>query len=252
MPDYSLTGSVGKLGANKPNDTRIIQTLLTQHKTNPGVIDGLCGKKTITAITLFQKGFLSWPDGRIDVGGMSWRKLSSIPQKIVKGGTPHIATAAPHVVSPAPAIIANVWTGNSARWSQEKKISSLDPNFRIKVKDILIALRKAGFQPKIFYGWRSVAVQLEIYKKGKSKVKFSFHNAQLKNGTPNSYAADIIDKRWGWSSEAKKNGFWAALGKEANSRGLVWGGDWKSFFDGAHIQGRKNSELRAVKKESGL
>jgi peptidoglycan hydrolase-like protein with peptidoglycan-binding domain len=60
MPDYPLTGSVGKHGANKQNDTRIIQTLLKQHKADPGVIDGVCGKKTISAIILFQRSFLSW------------------------------------------------------------------------------------------------------------------------------------------------------------------------------------------------
>jgi|GEM_PF-4880261 len=50
----------------------------------------------------------------------------------------------------------------------------------------------------------------------------------------------------------KTNGFWAALGEEAKKRGLVWGGDWKSFRDVAHIQGRQNSELSLVKRESGL
>ncbi len=248
MPHYSLTGSVGKLGANKPNDTRIIQTLLKQHKIDCGVIDGLCGKKTITAITLFQKGFLSWPDGRIDVGGMSWRKLSSIPQKIVKGGTPHIATAAPHVVSPAPSVIANVWTGNARKWSKQKKLASLNPSFRIHVKAVLDELKKQGYKPMLYCGWRSVADQLETFKRGDSKVLFGFHNAQLKNGTPNSYAVDIIKYN---SDPHTISQFRKALGKIAKNRGLVWGGDW-SFYDPAHIQGKRNSELRAVKKESGL
>lgn len=73
-----------------------------------------------------------------------------------------------------------------------------------------------------------------------------------KDGTPNSYAADIIDKRWAWGKEAKTNGFWTALGEEAKKQGLVWGGNWKSFRDYAHIQGRQNSELSSVKRESGL
>jgi len=42
---------------------------------------------------------------------------------------------------------------------------------------------------------------------------------------PNSYAADIIDKRWGWKKEAETNGFWTVLGEEAKERGLVWGDD---------------------------
>ncbi|BBA33140.1 peptidoglycan-binding domain-containing protein [Methylocaldum marinum] len=83
-------------------------------------------------------------------------------------------------------------------------------------------------------------------------MKFSFHNAQLPDGTPNSYAADIVDERWGWSNDAEKNGFWQAMGEEANQLGLVWGGDWKNFKDVAHVQSRQNSELASVKKESGL
>ncbi len=95
-------------------------------------------------------------------------------------------------------------------------------------------------------------MQQRLFAEGKSKVKFSFHNSQLPDGTPYSYAADIVDKRWGWDDAAETNGFWTALGSAAKSVGLVWGGDWKSFQDVAHIQGRPNSDLAAVKKESGL
>jgi peptidoglycan L-alanyl-D-glutamate endopeptidase CwlK len=83
-------------------------------------------------------------------------------------------------------------------------------------------------------------------------VRFSFHNAQRPDGTPNAYAADIVDERWGWEPAAEENGYWEALGEEARALGLVWGGDWRTFKDVAHIQGRQNSELAATKRESGL
>jgi len=111
------------------------------------------------------------------------------------------------------------WSGDSARWPQDKKLESLDTSFRKKTRAVLKALEERGFQPKIFYGWRSVSVQQKLYEKGWTKVRFSFHNAQKPDGTPNSYAADIIDKRWGWKKEAEMNGFWAALGKEAKNKG---------------------------------
>src|SRR5438874_3293195 len=129
---------------------------------------------------------------------------------------------------------------------------SLEPAFRAKVQILLEKLKAAGFKPKIFYGWRSVDVQQQLFREGKSQVQFSFHNAQKPDGTPNAYAADIIDQRWGWEDEAETNGYWTALGKAAKSLGLVWGGDWKDFPDEAHVQSRQNSELAAVKKESGL
>ncbi len=144
------------------------------------------------------------------------------------------------------------WTGDSAHWTQEKKSRSMNPLLRPKVQAVIKALQARGFQPKIFYGWRSVAVQLDLYKKGNSKVKFSFHNAQLPDGTPNSYAADIIDSRYGWSSEAETSGFWKALGEEARKNKLYWGGDWSSFRDWAHVQLVDNDQLAAVKRGSGL
>lgn len=238
-----ISNSVGNGGVNQNQDVRAVQSQLNAQMPTTLtklVVDGKSGPVTIVAIRSFQKLVvgLRMPDGRVDAGGKTLIALSdpASETKWARGSTMESAR----------------WGGDSARWTQEKKLQSLAPAFRVKVKSIVDALKKQGFQPKIFYGWRSVAVQQELFKKGRSKVKFSFHNAQKPDGTPNSYAADIIDLRWAWNDTAEKNGFWDALGKEANNRGLVWGGDWKSFKDVAHIQGRKNSELSVVKRESGM
>lgn len=231
----SISASVGKQGVNRRSDVSTVQKLLKERGADPGPIDGICGPKTIAAIIGFQKGFLPRPDGLIEVGGITWRRLT---------------TTRPGNIAPSAAM--GYWSGDSARWPQNKKLRSLNPIFREKVRAVLKALEAKGFQPKIFYGWRSVAVQQRLFAEGRTKVRFSFHNAQKQDGTPNSYAADIIDKRWGWKKEAETNGFWAILGEEAKKRGLVWGGDWKNFRDVAHIQGRQNSELSLVKRESGL
>jgi peptidoglycan L-alanyl-D-glutamate endopeptidase CwlK len=74
----------------------------------------------------------------------------------------------------------------------------------------------------------------------------------MPNGRPNSYAADIIDGRYGWLPEAETSGFWKALGEEAKKQGLYWGGDWSTFRDWAHVQLVANSQLAQVMKESGL
>ncbi len=76
--------------------------------------------------------------------------------------------------------------------------------------------------------------------------------SNIKSGTPNSYAADVIDSRYGWTPQAETSGFWKALGEEAKKQNLYWGGDWSSFRDWAHVQLVANSELARVKKESGL
>jgi hypothetical protein len=38
-------------------------------------------------------------------------------------------------------------------------------------------------------------VQQALVEAGRLTVRFSFHNAQFKNGAPAAYAADIIDRR---------------------------------------------------------
>ncbi|UFS70690.1 M15 family metallopeptidase [Geomonas sp. RF6] len=220
----AIVASVGQGGKNQNDDVVLVQKLLRGKGLYAGEVDGICGTKTIAAILLFQKGFLSEPDGLIEPEKTTWKRLCS----------------------------AGGWDGDSSQWPQEKKIESLHPNLRPKVQNLLDALNAQGFQPKVFYGWRSVAIQLELYKKGNSRLKFSFHNAQKPDGTPNSYAADIVDSRFGWSDQAEQVGFWKALGKEAKRQGLIWGGDWEKFRDVAHVQLVPNGQLAAVKHESGL
>jgi len=229
-----LAGSVGQEGRNLTDDVHLVQTLFVQIGLDPGAVNGVCGEDTIATVRAFQGRFMAAPDGRIDPEGVTWKRL--------------IDAAAPASV-PVPAA---VWSGDSSAWPPEKKLRSLEPVFRANIAQVIEALSSQAFQPKIVYGWRSVAVQQQLFNAHKSKVRFSFHNAQRPDGTPNALAVDVIDTRWGWTDEARTNGFWKALGKAGKDRGLVWGGDWVDFPDLAHLQGRQNSQLAAVKKESGL
>ena len=228
-----ITFPVGEKGQNFRQDVLLVQTLLKTKGYNPGRVDGVCGQKTVKAIREFQSTFLKQPDGLIEPNRETWRKLSS-----AQG-----VSANPNLIQ---------WSGDSSQWTQDKKIQSLTTDLQPKVKAVVEALKKRGFSPTVFYGWRSVAVQLQLYNQGNSKVKFSFHNAQKPNGTPNSYAADIIDSRYAWSKQAETSGFWKALGEEAKKQGLHWGGDWSSFRDWAHVQLVPNSKLSEIKRESGL
>lgn len=211
--DETIQASVGKNGVNNRVDVGRIQSLLNAAGACPALaVDQTVGRKTIHSISKFQTKFMRNPDGRVDPGGKTLRELNH---------SAHSRTVCPTE--------KEEWSGDSARWSQEKKLRSLNPEFRRKVTKVLSALKQRGFQPKIFFGWRSVQVQLQLVRKGNSTVKFSFHNAQTKKGVPNAYAADVIDSRWGWAPAAEKNGFWTALGEEAKAVGLYWGGDWVSF-----------------------
>jgi hypothetical protein len=85
--DLAIQKSVGRLGANQPDDVITVQRLLTNKGFDTGGSDGQCGKHTLQAILTFQTGFLKSPDGRIDPGGKSWERL--------KGGAVPIAPIKP-------------------------------------------------------------------------------------------------------------------------------------------------------------
>lgn len=226
----SIAKSVGRNGANRKKDTRKIQQLLCAiFPLHPVHIDGECSAVVIRRIERFQRRFMNNPDARVDPGGRTLRRLNAA----APGRQPD-------------------WGGDSSKWAQEKKLASLDPRLRPKVEAILAVLKTQGFKPKIVYAWRSVEVQHQLVEEGHSRVRFSFHNAQTPDGTPNAYAVDIIDRRWAWNNAAELNGFWDALGATAKTQDLLWGGDWRTFRDVAHVQFFPNRMLAEIKRESGL
>jgi peptidoglycan L-alanyl-D-glutamate endopeptidase CwlK len=225
-----LTASVGRNGENRKPDTRKIQKALNEVYPEPPLkVDGDCGSKAIRRIERLQRGFMARPNGLIDASGRTLKRLN--------------------VAVPAMQID---WKGDSSKWDEDKKLASLDSVLRNKTRRILERLKAQGFKPKIFYAWRSVAVQRELVRQGNSTVKFSFHNAQYKNGQPRAYAIDVIDRRWAWEPKAAQNGFWDALGKAGKDEGLFWGGDWTSIKDMAHLQSFPNSKLAEIKRQSGI
>lgn len=79
-PLAELTGSVGFQGRNLPGDVRLVQELLNRAAPIPGALlamDGLVGPMTIERIENFQRNMVGFsrPDGRVDVGGRTWRSL---------------------------------------------------------------------------------------------------------------------------------------------------------------------------------
>jgi hypothetical protein len=73
-----LSASVGSGGKNYPKDVELVQRLLTKAGQDPGKIDRSCGPKTIAAIKAFQKGFMPKPDGLVQPGKTTIRKLSGV------------------------------------------------------------------------------------------------------------------------------------------------------------------------------
>lgn len=79
----AITGSVGQSGKNNTADVTAIQTLLNKWITPPIAVNGVCSGKTddptVKAIKAFQSKYTSNPDGRVDPGGGTLKRLNSEP-----------------------------------------------------------------------------------------------------------------------------------------------------------------------------
>lgn len=80
----SINASVGEKGRNLYNDVKIVQKLLNEHSLPPLralKVDGIAGEATIAAIRHFQSVRVGMknPDGRVDPGGLTLRKLKDVP-----------------------------------------------------------------------------------------------------------------------------------------------------------------------------
>lgn len=122
-----LRASVGNGGQNNKNDVIYVQNLLNKNRSllsstdaAPLNADGICGKKTISAITTYQAEVvgLSKPDGRIDPGGKTIKTLEKPSGNYAQ--VPVAAGVGIKVVNAAPATPLSP--------PQEKKVTPIATN----------------------------------------------------------------------------------------------------------------------------
>lgn len=124
-------------------------------------------------------------------------------------------------------------------------LNRFHPVFRYKLELILRDMTVSGWQPHVYSGVRTTAEQAEKVRLGYSKTMLSDHVSNVVHMLPEgrgtftefyANAADIADRRYGWSGlAANKNfQFWNDLGRIAQKHGCGWGGNWK-MRDVAHV-----------------
>lgn len=110
----SITDSVGRNGANKTTDVKLVQSLLNRHGAKLSA-DGAIGPKTIAAIESFQRNKvgLASPDGRIAPNGRSWNALNSSRPGATSSEQEEEqpSTEQPQTQAPAKSISASVGQG---------------------------------------------------------------------------------------------------------------------------------------------
>ena len=101
-----LSGSVGRGGANRGDDVRLIQSLINANLPIPLApldVDGICGSNTIFAIETYQRRILNMtsPDGRVDPGGGTFGSLTGGGSSPQPSPTPPSGPVAQNVTRPA-------------------------------------------------------------------------------------------------------------------------------------------------------
>jgi hypothetical protein len=132
----------------------------------------------------------------------------------------------------------------------DENIASLDPRVQDQMKALVLELRlrygidvRGGF----LGGFRTYAEQDEIFARGASRAKGgqSNHNFAIAMDVAIYENGKYLSKGTEWQ--------YATYGKIAKEkRGLMWGGDWKSFFDPTHVEYKHNltmKQLRALPKD---
>ncbi len=134
-----LGASVGAGGKNAPADVKLVQELLNSSQNAKLTEDGAIGPATIAAIAAFQKKiFNGWSDGKIDVGGSTWQRLSANSSTpVTPTPTDNSTPVTPVNTDPAP--VKPVTGGNI-----KKAVGKGQPN---EERDLLIVqslLKKSG------------------------------------------------------------------------------------------------------------
>lgn len=103
---HQLSASVGTAGQNRTIDVQVLQKMLADHGLYRGQLDGKCGPLTVGAILQFQRGFMTVPDGRVDLHGQTWRRLSTSHANVQQAQATQAAPASHPASAAKPAVKA--------------------------------------------------------------------------------------------------------------------------------------------------
>ncbi|MFA5924573.1 MAG: hypothetical protein WC856_25345 [Methylococcaceae bacterium] len=105
----------------------------------------------------------------------------------------------------------------------ETRLLELYPTFRVRIKQVIVALEAKGIRPRIQDAWRSPVDQKKAYVSGHSKLLFGFHNVTASSGIPEALAVDLLDDD---SPLSPSKNYLLQLAAAAETAGLITGIRW--------------------------
>ena len=140
---------------------------------------------------------------------------------LLKQARTHVQRLAGNLVAAPPS--AFTFGGPALRKGVDRDPAKLLPPFAAKVEALFRAMRGRGHEPLCWEAFRSPERAQHLSDTG-AGIKLSMHCLGA--------AVDIVDEHAYWSAGQD---FWDALGEEAETLGLVWGGRW-TRRDLPHVQ----------------
>jgi len=128
-------------------------------------------------------------------------------------------------------------SGRGSRPPEPDTLSRVQPELAGHARDIISSLAGQGYDVRIGDTVRTPEQQAQKVAQGVSRTYHSNH--LIDPATGKSRALDLIVYTNGKPDWNTKNPAWRAIGKEAKSRGLGWGGDFQGLYDPGHIELRR-------------
>lgn len=127
-------------------------------------------------------------------------------------------------------------------------IATLKPEAQVKAREWLLKCLEAGIKVKIITGTRTYQEQAALYAKGRTAPGPKVTNA------PPGYSWHNFGVGWDFVVfDAKDQPQWESplmekCGMIGESKGLEWGGHWKSFQDIPHLQVKQDRTLAEARQ----
>lgn len=143
-------------------------------------------------------------------------------------------------------VIPAITAGKTWDPATDKRIATLHPLIRDKVRAFINAADKAGYKLRVTSGHRDYKEQQKLYDKGRktpgpkvtnSKPGDSLHNFGL--------AVDVVEIKNG--KALYDNPAWSKIAAIGKKHGFQWGGDWTSFKDMPHFEYKFGKTLAQIR-----
>jgi peptidoglycan L-alanyl-D-glutamate endopeptidase CwlK len=139
--------------------------------------------------------------------------------------------------------------------SSENRLKKVHPELANRVRMLIDKMAQAGVQLEVVQGLRTIAEQNALFAQGRSKPGRIVTNARGGQSNHNyGLAVDLVPFTNGKPNWDAPNSIWMALGSEAETLGLEWGGGWKKFIDRPHVQlpGLSIKQCMSLNNKGGL